>query len=194
MSRILENTMQQLKRVRYQRIELQGALKYRSTPRSLGSLHGLRIGTADDPGGVIHCSSLLLKAACEENQLRLRVKRKAQRESGAPESPKPFTWWLRSTLNDGSEVMFEIENAMTITGRAENCDLLLPLPHISRKHVALTPSSGGIMVEDLNSSNGVSINDNPVQKAILHAGDVLELAGLLFEAVRYTPEDGILIA
>ena len=89
--------------------------------------------------------------------------------------------------------MFEIENTTTINGRAENCDLLLPLPNISRKHVALTPGSGGIMVEDLNLSNGVSINDNSVQKAILHAGDVLELAGLLFVALHYMPEDNILI-
>ena len=40
--------------------------------------------------------------------------------------------------------------------------------------VGLTPDNDGIMVEDLNSSNGVSINDNRVQKAILHTRQISE--------------------
>lgn len=69
---------------------------------------------------------------------------------------------------------YAIATTMTI-GRAQDCDIRLDLPEISRRHVRLQAMPDGVAIEDLGSSNGVWINDARVQRGLLHVGDELRL-------------------
>jgi hypothetical protein len=185
-----ENTMQQLRRVRYQRAALEGVLQYRMSP-SLEKRMIPRMST-EDPHGILQCTRQLLKYAGEENRLRQRVRRKAQIAMGQtmPES----AWQLRSLISDTESVVFNIVESISITGRDEQCELLLPLPHISRKHLVLTPQPDGLRVRDLDSTNGTRVNGLRVKEAVLHHGDTLTIAGLTFLLEYCGPTEGVFLA
>jgi FHA domain len=62
-----------------------------------------------------------------------------------------------------------------VIGRAPECDIVLALPEISRKHAQLRATPGGVWIEDLGSINGVWVNGNRVQKGLFQPGDELRL-------------------
>src|SRR5262245_7331803 len=68
----------------------------------------------------------------------------------------------------------------TLVGRHSSCDLRLPLPDVSRRHCRLVFADGNWQVIDLKSLNGVFLNEQPVQNAPLHNGDVLRIGGFSF--------------
>lgn len=69
---------------------------------------------------------------------------------------------------------------VTTIGRAEGCDLRVPLGEISRKHCTIVVSDNGLVIQDLGSSNGTFVNSKRIQQAQLSAGDSLRLGSLLF--------------
>jgi FHA domain len=76
-------------------------------------------------------------------------------------------------------------------GRQLTNDITLLDFSVSRQHVELKPKSGGILVHDLNSSNGTFINEKPLSargEALLLPGDKLRLgkALLRLETARKT--------
>ena len=187
----LENTQQQLSRVHYQRTALEGVLKYRMSPLSLDQCR-IPGFNPNDTGGIWQCTQQILKYASEENFLRQRVRRKAQISSGqpAPES----VWQLRSPLSKEESVVFIIVEAISITGRDNACELVLPLPHISRKHLVLTPQPDGLRIRDLDSTNGTRVNGELVQEAVLHQGDTLTIAGLTLVLEYCGAMEGVFVA
>lgn len=62
-------------------------------------------------------------------------------------------------------------------GRGPQADFVVDIPLISRVHCHFSVSENGLVVEDLDSTNGTFVNNNRVQKSSLHAGDILTLAG-----------------
>lgn len=70
--------------------------------------------------------------------------------------------------------LYPLSGTVTI-GRAPECEIVLPMSEISRRHVQLRPTFGGVLVEDLGSSNGIWINDKRVQQGLLQPGDELRL-------------------
>jgi hypothetical protein len=185
-----ENTLQQLSRVHYQRTALQGVLNYRMTP----SMDKCRIPgfNPSDPAGLWQCTQQILKYASEENRLRQRVRRKAQIANGQPIHKS--TWQLRSPLSDEESVVFSIVESISITGRGDECELVLPLPHISRKHLVLTHQPDGLRIRDLGSTNGTRVNGVLVHEAVLHHGDTLTIAGLTLVLEYCGPTEGVFVA
>jgi DNA-binding NtrC family response regulator len=57
-----------------------------------------------------------------------------------------------------------------IIGAHVSCDLVIDDPTISGRHVSMTGSASGVVVEDLGSKNGVYLAGARVQRAVLHAG------------------------
>lgn len=72
-----------------------------------------------------------------------------------------------------------------IVGRRESCDVCLPFPTLSGKHCELTFKEGHWIVQDLDSTNGTSVNGMHVQKKILHPGDVVSFGSRGF-VIQYT--------
>src|SRR5262249_51951797 len=86
---------------------------------------------------------------------------------------------LLITASDGSEREFEFElpaSAITI-GKAEDNQLRITDGAISRKHAAIEPSGGGLLIKDLGSLNGIFVNGQRVgdQGHILRDGDRIEV-------------------
>lgn len=69
--------------------------------------------------------------------------------------------------------VLESESEVTV-GRGEESDLVLPDPHLSRRHLVLRlHADGHLWAWDLGSKNRSKLNGREFQKAQLHAGDVL---------------------
>lgn len=68
-------------------------------------------------------------------------------------------------------------------GRRESCDICLQFPNVSGKHCELTFRDGLWILRDLDSTNGVMLNDNRLDKGakrVLHNGDVVTIASRSF--------------
>lgn len=64
-----------------------------------------------------------------------------------------------------------------IIGRAREAGIVIQSGRVSRHHVVLVRlPSGDVEAEDLGTTNGTSLNDQPLQHAVLASGDVLTIA------------------
>jgi len=81
----------------------------------------------------------------------------------------------------GRRKAFALTQPSTVLGRAEDCDLRIPLAAVSRHHCRLTVSDDErLFVRDLDSSNGTYVNNERVEQAELHAGDRLNIGTVIF--------------
>jgi predicted component of type VI protein secretion system len=68
----------------------------------------------------------------------------------------------------------------TVTvGRDTRCDISDADPLMSRRHAEFVCRPDSLVVRDLNSRNGVTVNGVKVQEAILRPGDVIKIARLV---------------
>jgi pSer/pThr/pTyr-binding forkhead associated (FHA) protein len=70
--------------------------------------------------------------------------------------------------------------ALTVIGRAQECDVSIASEEMSRRHAQVKPTPDGLLVEDLGSANGTYINGQRVQSGLLKAGDELRLDAIRF--------------
>lgn len=68
----------------------------------------------------------------------------------------------------------------TVVGRAPECVLRLDESGLSRQHARLVPTSDGVQVEDLGSTNGSFINGKRVQRGFAGPGDEIGFDTLRF--------------
>lgn len=63
-------------------------------------------------------------------------------------------------------------------GRGSDVDLSLPDVSVSRRHARISRAEGGVyVVVDLDSTNGVKVNDRTIRRHVLADGDQLEIGG-----------------
>jgi predicted component of type VI protein secretion system len=62
-----------------------------------------------------------------------------------------------------------------VLGRSSNADIHLADPWVSRVHCEIAWRDGELVLRDLESRHGVFLNEQRVQQAVLHPGDVLLL-------------------
>jgi pSer/pThr/pTyr-binding forkhead associated (FHA) protein len=61
-------------------------------------------------------------------------------------------------------------------GRAEQSDIPLADPGVSRNHARVVREGDDFIVEDLRSTNGTEVNGQPIRRRRLANGDMLKLA------------------
>jgi hypothetical protein len=61
-------------------------------------------------------------------------------------------------------------------GRADQSDIALSDPGVSRNHARVLREGDDFIVEDLRSTNGTEVNGQPVRRRRLADGDVIKLA------------------
>ena len=86
---------------------------------------------------------------------------------------------LRLLLQPGT-LAIELTAPDMVLGRHTEADIRLPLPDVSRRHCRFVYAGGHWQVIDLQSLNGVWVNDKPVQRSPLYHGDRLRLGELVF--------------
>ena len=96
---------------------------------------------------------------------------------------------LRLVLQASGSVI-EVTRPDAIVGRHTEADIRLPLPDVSRRHCRLVFQDGGWQILDLNSLNGVMVNDKPILQAPLEQDDRLRIGGFHF-VVDLTPDAGL---
>lgn len=87
----------------------------------------------------------------------------------------------RSSLGNNSHKLMTLTRQETILGRDPGCDEVLDDPRVSRRHVRLTRSPGGLTIEDLDSANGTFVNDVRINTpSTLKAGDRVAIGRFSF--------------
>jgi FHA domain/Protein of unknown function (DUF3662) len=71
---------------------------------------------------------------------------------------------------------FPLGTAEMTIGRAEQSDIALADPGVSRNHARVVREGDDFIVEDLRSTNGTEVNGQPVRRRRLANGDMLKLA------------------
>jgi pSer/pThr/pTyr-binding forkhead associated (FHA) protein len=82
--------------------------------------------------------------------------------------------------SNGETRSFSLSKDVTILGRSHDCDLRLALSEISRRHARLIKQGEELLLEDLGSANGTTVNGQAIQQRRLAAGDKLQLGPVTF--------------
>jgi pSer/pThr/pTyr-binding forkhead associated (FHA) protein len=84
----------------------------------------------------------------------------------------------------GERLHIDVTSPDVIVGRHSEADLRLAYPEISRRHCRLCFENWQWRIYDLNSLNGVYVNNAAVAEATLYTGDILRVGcvKLLVEA------------
>lgn len=89
-------------------------------------------------------------------------------------------WILQS--NDETPRLLRLTpgTARTI-GRGAQADFIFEAPLVSRLHCRITAdATGQLVMEDLGSTNGTTVNGTPAARAVLRAGDLLGVGRVTF--------------
>lgn len=89
-------------------------------------------------------------------------------------------------LRGGSEGdRFTVSAEGIVIGRAPDVDVVLAGPLVSRRHARVWLEGDALWVEDLGSRNGITINENRVERDELHAGDALTVGDSTFDVLKH---------
>jgi hypothetical protein len=93
-----------------------------------------------------------------------------------------------SSLLPGSEYPLEAE---TDIGRGVENSIVVDDPHVSARHARLHFARGRWWLRDLGSSNGTTLNGEPVRAVVgVRPGDVIQCGGVQFRLVPSFPVPG----
>ncbi len=79
--------------------------------------------------------------------------------------------------------LVEVRRAEVIVGRHSNADLQLMQSDVSRHHCRIFFAGDQWQIGDLGSMNGIQVNNEKVQSAVLRENDVVGIATHLFRVV-----------
>jgi pSer/pThr/pTyr-binding forkhead associated (FHA) protein len=68
-----------------------------------------------------------------------------------------------------------LKKAVNVAGRENGSDVLIDNFQVSRRHCLLEVTENGVLVKDLDSTNGTFINGAPAKDGYLNEGDRLSL-------------------
>ncbi len=89
-------------------------------------------------------------------------------------------WILQSDDETPRLVRITPGVAKTI-GRGAQADFIFEAPLVSRLHCRLTADvTGQLVLEDLGSTNGTSVNGTPTARAVLRTGDLVGVGRVTF--------------
>lgn len=83
-------------------------------------------------------------------------------------------------VGDRSKV-FAVTKPVTVIGRQDGLDVVLPDQAASRRHAEIRNDGGSFMVKDLGSTNGTMVNGEPVSEQPLEDGDVITIGATELE-------------
>jgi pSer/pThr/pTyr-binding forkhead associated (FHA) protein len=95
--------------------------------------------------------------------------------------PSPSAFFPLKLLVQPSGSVLELTRPDMLLGRHSQADVRLPLPDVSRRHCRFLFSEGAWHLFDLNSLNGVFVNGEQVQHAILRDHDQVTIGGFQLE-------------
>jgi hypothetical protein len=82
---------------------------------------------------------------------------------------------VRVREGKGAEYVFELKNKVTVVGRGTDTDLRLTDQSVSRRHAEIRVAGNATMLNDLQSTNGTTVNGVGVTTKALADGDEIRL-------------------
>ena len=95
-------------------------------------------------------------------------------------------------MAEGRQVAeYFFEPGRIIVGRSPDNEVYIDSKYISRHHAQIVSNDDGCVIEDLNSTNGIQMNGQPLKKHAFGDGDVVSLGvhELVYHDIRGTNED-----
>jgi pSer/pThr/pTyr-binding forkhead associated (FHA) protein len=98
--------------------------------------------------------------------------------------------YLKLKLPNGGEQEFEISKSEITVGRGQTNDIVIQDVKMSRAHARFEfGAAGEVMVVDAGSTNGVRLNGNKVEKAVIQPGDVIQMGESQIQYAKASKED-----
>ncbi|MEI7437545.1 MAG: FHA domain-containing protein [bacterium] len=87
---------------------------------------------------------------------------------------------LRFTDSEGRHLVATLGSEPIVIGRSVDADLAVAETKISRHHAEIRLWDGDYVIRDLKSRNGVFLNDQRIQIAVLKLGDQIRIGNIVF--------------
>lgn len=100
--------------------------------------------------------------------------------AGAGAAAAPLECTAELVRLDGKHNTTHTLARRTRVGRAPGCELQIESSSVSRHHALLLMSSRDVIIEDLNSTNGVLVNGRKVSRQLLNDGDLITIGEAQF--------------
>lgn len=84
-------------------------------------------------------------------------------------------------VSTGNGPSITLDKPIVLLGRQDECDVILESRKVSRKHCCLALINQTVLIRDLGSTNGISVNGKRVESATLTHGDIVSVGGHSFQ-------------
>ncbi|MDN6245561.1 MAG: DUF3662 domain-containing protein, partial [Corynebacterium casei] len=108
------------------------------------------------------------------------VRQEASQEQAGTHGPA-----VNLLLQDGSSRTYHVQEGSNIIGRSNDAHLRLPDTGVSRQHAEITWDGKDAVLADLQSTNGTTVNETPIENWLLADGDIITMGHSQIE-VRIT--------
>lgn len=99
-----------------------------------------------------------------------------------------FTIYFKKQVISTIDIEHGLKKTKYSFGRSPENDIVVNSPIVSLKHAEFDVSSGKCVITDLNSTNGIFVNDKKISSAVLNSGDMIRIDNL-----NSPNENGVLI-
>jgi pSer/pThr/pTyr-binding forkhead associated (FHA) protein len=112
---------------------------------------------------------------------RFAVSKSHRPSQQSPEKPGGFVPLTLMLIP--SSMTVELTKSDMLMGRHSSADIRLPLADVSRRHCRFFFTDASWRVQDLDSLNGVFVNNQRVREATLKDGDRIRVGSFVFQAM-----------
>jgi len=106
--------------------------------------------------------------------------------ASSPANYKPYAYLV---VQDEKATRYPITNTTWRIGRTRDNELTLQDKSVSRKHAEIHRySNGTFIIFDVDSLNGVYVNDEKITKKKLEEGDILEIGDIIMRFTLYSTD------
>src|SRR5688572_7211879 len=89
--------------------------------------------------------------------------------------PPSTSAWLIISPGTAGERRMPLGTDPICIGTGEDADLRIPDPHVSRRHVEVHRTAAGVVVRDLDSTNGTYVDGNAVKEVVVTNGATIRV-------------------
>lgn len=104
---------------------------------------------------------------------KLLVRGKSKRGSVAPATTRDAT--PENPIIDVNGERYLLTGALTVIGRGSNADITVDDAGVSRRHLELRVTPGGVIATDLNTTNGTYVEGHRIKAATLLDGNTITI-------------------
>lgn len=145
------------------------------SPEAVARVHAFSGGL---PGRINRVAALAMAAAAEAGDTAIEGRHVQPGVANAPGEIRPKARQVASIdilLDQEPKARIRLNMARMLIGRHPWNDVQLDHDSVSRHHAMLVRESGHWTVVDLNSTNGIRVNDRETRQQRLRPGDVVEI-------------------